>query len=360
MNEALKFADELRQLYARERTTMADFMIALVEFDRRRLYLELGFSSLWKFCLEGLHLGEGATNLRTRAVGLLQRFPALVDPLRDGRLTLSTLCEIGKVLTVENVAQLIDRAAWKTHEEAEVIVASLRPKEVRSEGLFRAPAVACSTPASQPVCDHPHEEPATSPSAHVQSPPPTARPFEPVSGSEWRFRALLSQETKEKLLTARELAASTVGVDWDDVLREMAQAYIEKVEKRLAKKTDRPRKTKQAPTDEGTISADVRRVVWERDEGRCAWLGPDGHRCGERRYLHYDHIIPRAQGGPSTADNIRLLCSAHNQHHADNVFGRAFMETKRRKITHDVVGDSNQAPPAKQAPETLQPQLEFT
>ena len=50
MNEALQFADELRRLYARERTAMADFMMALVEFDRRRFYLDLGYSSLWKFC----------------------------------------------------------------------------------------------------------------------------------------------------------------------------------------------------------------------------------------------------------------------------------------------------------------------
>ena len=103
MNEALKFADELKRLYANERKAMVDFLLALVEFDRRRLYLELGYNSLWKFCLEGLHLGEGATNLRTRAVGLLQRFPSLVEPLRDGRLTLSSLCELGKVLTAENI-----------------------------------------------------------------------------------------------------------------------------------------------------------------------------------------------------------------------------------------------------------------
>ena len=359
MNEALQFADELRRLYARERTAMADFMIALVEFDRRRLYLELGYNSLWKFCLEGLLLGEGATNLRTRVVGLLQRFPALIDPLRDGRLTLSSLCEIGKVLTEQNVTELIDRAAWKTHEEAEVIVASLRPKEVRSEGLFRAPdSTAASVPQSNPTtCGGPDDSPhVTPPTIPVSSPPAPPRPFEPVSGSEWRFRALLSQDTKERLLTARELAASTVGTEWDDLLRAMADAYIEKVEKRLAKKSDRPRKSNRMPKADGTISAAVRQVVWARDEGRCSWIGPDGHRCGERRHLNYDHIIPRAQGGPSTPENIRLLCSAHNQHHADNIFGRAFMETKRRQTAHDVVGDSRE----KQAPEERQAQLDFT
>jgi 5-methylcytosine-specific restriction endonuclease McrA len=29
--------------------------------------------------------------------------------------------------------------------------------------------------------------------------------------------------------------------------------------------------------------------------------------------LHFDHVIPISQGGPSTsADNIQLLCARHN------------------------------------------------
>ena len=354
---------------------MVEFLLALVEFDRRRLYLDLGYNSLWKFCLEGLHLGEGATNLRTRAVGLLQRFPSLAEPLRDGRLTLSTLCEIGKVLSEENLEGLIARAAWKTREEAEEIVASLRPKVAVSEGLFRAPELPSTRAPSPPVIV---DEPDTDPPVAAAAPMPETkgpisvrykpRALEPVSANRWRFRALVSSATRGKLLAAQYLAASTVGMNWDDVLRAMAEAYIEKVEKRVAKKTDQPRKPKCAPKDDGTICAEVRRLVWERDEGQCSWIGPDGHRCGERRYLQYDHIIPRAQGGTSTLENVRLLCSAHNQHHADQTLGREFMEKKRRTSTNARMGDRASAradsiteqPREKQATETLQSQLDFS
>ena len=329
MNEALKFADELKRLYARERTAMVDFLLALVEFDRRRLYLELGYNSLWKFCLEGLHLGEGATNLRTRAVTLLQQFPSLVEPLRDGRLTLSTLCEIGKILTRDNLADIVERAAWKTREEAEEIVASVRPKQAVSEGLFRAPL---PKPASATVRPQP-------------------RTFEPISLTRWRYRALVSKATRGKLLAAQHLAASTVGMDWDAVLAAMADAFIEKVEKRLAKKTDRPQKKPRMPKDDGTIPAEVRRQVWDRDGGCCSWVGPDGHRCSERRYLHYDHIVPRARGGSSSVDNIRLLCSKHNQHHADQTLGRDFMEAKRGATTHPRMGDSRLADDERTVPD---------
>ena len=54
------------------------------------------------------------------------------------------------------------------------------------------------------------------------------------------------------------------------------------------------------------IPADVRREVWRRDEGKCV-------KCGSRKNLEYDHIIPVSKGGSNTARNIELLCEVHNR-----------------------------------------------
>ena len=50
----------------------------------------------------------------------------------------------------------------------------------------------------------------------------------------------------------------------------------------------------------------VRQAVFERDRGRCV-------DCGERFDLQYDHIIPVALGGASTAANLQLLCGDCNR-----------------------------------------------
>ena len=58
------------------------------------------------------------------------------------------------------------------------------------------------------------------------------------------------------------------------------------------------------------IPSAVRREVWRRDEGKCV-------KCGSRKNLEYDHIIPVAEGGGNTARNIELLCEACNRAKSD-------------------------------------------
>lgn len=78
---------------------MADFLVALADFDRRRGWEPLGHASLFGFLHAELGLSNSASFWRMSAARLLQRFPGLIEPLGDGRLCLSTTAELAKVLT---------------------------------------------------------------------------------------------------------------------------------------------------------------------------------------------------------------------------------------------------------------------
>src|SRR5262252_4108899 len=106
--DPLAFHAQLGRLAAREHEAQAEFLVWLAEFDRRNVYLALGYSSLWTYLLDCLHFDEGQVNLRTRVVHLIQRFPMVAEALRDRRLSMSTLVMLGPVLTEANVTELID------------------------------------------------------------------------------------------------------------------------------------------------------------------------------------------------------------------------------------------------------------
>jgi hypothetical protein len=75
-------------------------------------------------------------------------------------------------------------------------------------------------------------------------------------------------------------------------------------------------------------------MVWERDGGQCTYADALGRRCSERRFLTLEHKHPHALRGPSTAQNLCLLCSNHNAHTARQVFGAAHVDNKRFERAH--------------------------
>ncbi|WP_332842342.1 HNH endonuclease [Anaeromyxobacter terrae] len=158
-----------------------------------------------------------------------------------------------------------------------------------------------------------------------------------VTESHWSLRVTLDRACKEDLETLRCLLSHKLpDGDLAAVLHEAIRCAIDKHGKRKGavapeRKTKRPEAmAARSPEATSTISAIVRRSVWKRDGGRCAWVGPDGCRCNSRWKLELDHICPLALGGPSTIDNLRLVCRAHNLLHAERTFGREHMEGFRR------------------------------
>jgi HNH endonuclease len=57
------------------------------------------------------------------------------------------------------------------------------------------------------------------------------------------------------------------------------------------------------------IPEDVKRLVYERDRGRCL-------ACGSDELIQYDHVVPWSMGGGNEPHNIRLLCAGCNRRQA--------------------------------------------
>ena len=324
---------DLVSLAMRDRETTAALLAHLAEVDVRRLYIPLGYSSMHAYCVEELRLSEDAAYKRIRAARAARQFPVLFDALADGRLHLAAISVLAPHLTAENVEELIAAATHRRKSEVEEILARrfAAPREIPVR-VQAVPSVAPSELApgrvgsELPLDPDPNQLAPGRVESGTDASPTTERFF---------LQLTISRSTKEKLRHAQALLSHAVPAgDMAQVLDRALDSLIKELEKQKlgagsARAVRHHGSGRSGPARSRYIPAQVRRAVWERDQGQCTFVGTNGRRCRERRFLQFDHVEPFARGGKATVEGLRLRCRAHNQYEAERVFGAEFMSRKR-------------------------------
>jgi hypothetical protein len=333
--ESRHSAARLADLLKNERHAMADFLLALAEFDRRRGWIQLGYSSLFTFLTGRLELSKAAAFFRFKAAGLIQRYPEIVAPLRDGRLCITTMASLARVLTPENSAAVLPRFFHLSKQEAKGIAAEFLPvanppRRTVVTTVLVAPIANPPETTSQTVFldepNPPKEGPMPSKDPVVALEP--AMRVEPLTATVRRVHLTVSDAFLEKLEAARlALSHSMPGASEEDVLAAGLDLLLARDAKNKAL-VEKPRSTTAEVADApefDRVSAAARREVWRRDGGACQWLLDSGGVCGSRLRVELDHIIPVALGGRSVIGNLRLLCDCHNRWAARQKLGHGLM-----------------------------------
>ena len=311
---------------------MADFLIALADFDRQRAWAELGYSSLFWFLHRELRLSKGAAHFRKVAAELVQGHPEVVAPLRDGRLCLSTVVELAKAAEVVDLPAVLPRYYGLSRREAAEVSAAIRPvmrapiRDVVTVVTPRpSPATSIAANHDTPVVVQPHE-----PLLRVSIPAETV--VVPLDEERRRMHITLSRRFLAKLEAARDaLSHSHPGATNETILESGLDLLLARHRKRRGIGATRARNGRSAAAP-GRIRAEVKREVWERDGGRCRWPLDGGGICASTLRLEFDHVVPRGRGGSSEAANIRLLCRFHNQLTARATYGDDLMDRFAREV----------------------------
>jgi hypothetical protein len=144
----------------------------------------------------------------------------------------------------------------------------------------------------------------------------------PLSPDRYRVQITIGGDTLEKLRLAQDLLRHAVPSGDEAVILDRAlTALLADIAQRKFAAVERPRPSSQTAPGSRHIPAEVRRRVWLRDVGRCAFVGTGGRRCSERAFLEFHHLKPYALGGDATVENIQLRCRSHNAHEARLYFG---------------------------------------
>ena len=255
-------------------------VVHLAEFESRGLHLRAGYSSLYSYCIEVLHLSEAEAYNRIEAGRAGRRFPRLLEMLANGQLTLTTVRLLARRLTPENCNSLLAAASGMSKRQVEDLLAARWPRP--------------DPPAS----------------------------IVPLGDDRVRFAFTGTAETRELLELARDMLRHALpDGDTGQIVTRALRLLVTDLTRRRFAATPRPRGGQATPDDGRYISAEVKRAVWIRDRGRCAFIGRDHRRCNERAWLEFHHVIPYARGGRATVENIQLRCRAHNGYEAALEFG---------------------------------------
>jgi hypothetical protein len=292
-----------KHLVAREREVTTQVLWHLREIECRRLFAQLGFSSLFEYAVKELGYSEASAARRIQAMRLLRDLPEVEEALIEGKLTLSHLSSAqsffqhekkqeGRIYSAEEKLELVQSLQGTSQRQTEKILIALSPE---------------SLPAR-------HEK------------------IRPLSETHSEFKTVIPDELLKKLERVKELAAHRLKTgSWAEVLDLMADQAIKVLDpafRRIASPAPELKNgaRKQASSSRYIPKA-LKRSVFERAEGQCEFMDERSERrCSCRSFLQVDHIVPLALGGTTSSGNLRILCQAHNQWAALQSFGRAKMQ----------------------------------
>ncbi len=284
-----ELCERLRDLVGRDNDITADIIECLAQMLERQLHLAMGFSSLHDFCVERFGFSHDVAWKRVRVARLATRHPEVIELLRQGRISVSGLVSIAP--HADDRPDLIEKAVDKSSRAIEAMVAGEKPD-------------------------------ALSPRGHSSA--------KPVGPQTFKLEVVVNEEQLEKIQAVRGLLRNrNPEGDLAAIIELAMDVLIAKIEKQKFSAGARPRRPGRAATT--GVPAAVRREVYARDGGRCAYVGDDGRRCNSRESVEYDHIVPAAEGGPATVENGRLLCEPHNKFAARQHLGAARVEAAKAR-----------------------------
>jgi len=289
---------QIKEYVSDERRALVCILAHLREIERRRLYSERGFKSLFDYAVGELSYSEDQAARRIQAMRLIKDVPEVEHKIASGELSLSNAHQVqtlfrnleqkesDRMMTKVEKLKVLASVEHKSRREAERVLIKWQPQAALPKERERI-----------------------------------------VANDISEVRFLLSEKLKAKLEAVRSLLGPRgVGLGYAELFEEMSDLSLQALKtKRFGKNRTNRVGSKKAVTLQPVqqsnnpryISKAMKHQIWERDRGSCT-------RCGGQRNLNYDHIRPVALGGKSESENLRLLCFACNQRASTKIFRKIY------------------------------------
>ena len=270
---------ELKTLVSQEIRITTLILEYLQEVEFRKVYLQMGYPSLFEFCLKELRYSEGASQRRISAMRLLKELPEVEAKIISGALSLTVVSQAqsffrkqakkAKTYSKVEKLKLLKSIENSSKRDCEILLLKLAPEEANVDRL-RA-----------------------------------------ISEQLTEIRLTVEPDFLKKLDTIRNLLShAKPNVTNKEILDYSMEFFLEKKDPMRSYPHSLP---PVAVKQTRHISVHMKRAVWKKSNGQCCYQDPlTGRRCESKKFLEIDHIQAYSKKGTNKLDNLQLLCSGHN------------------------------------------------
>jgi hypothetical protein len=315
---------QIKTMVQSERDLLVKILHHLREIERRRLFCDLGYKSLFDYAVNELKYSEGQASRRIQAMRLIKDLPVIEAKIADGTLSLSNvqqaqnffrnlqIAEPRNVIRPQDKLDVLSQLENKSVRDAQKKLAEINPIQAmpkEKERVITETAIEVKFVMSDKLKTKLDDARALlgPKGAHMSY----AELFESLT--DLSLEALENKRFGQKRIEAEKKTGAadvqSFAEKQNDLPKKSAVLAASKVNGHQMKT-----KSPKEKSNGRYISAELKREIWTRDRGQCV-------QCQSKRNVQFDHVIPVAKGGLSRLDNLRLLCFHCNQRASEKIFG---------------------------------------
>jgi hypothetical protein len=321
-----KLSDEiivsrLNILIVRERKLLHLILLYLAEFEKRKLYLTLGRSTLFEYLVKDVGYSGGSSQRRIEALRLMLQAPELAEKIESGAVNLTqvgllsqavkqkeeeTKTKISAKEKSELLCQIENKSSAQTQkilcQELDIALKAPEKKQVqKDESVHHSVTFTKAQDEKLLRCQEllGHKLSQENKSHNT------------VNTLESLMDFFLDKKSPTKPMASRDTNAETTRKN---------EPAVNDLKSNLAKSSDSDRSpisTRSGIPTKSPISSKVptktRRAVFQK-YSCCQFQGSKSEEiCGSRYKLEIEHLHPLWAGGSHDFENLTVLCSSHNK-----------------------------------------------
>jgi len=277
--ENTKLNEKVKSLAVQERKLTQVILEHIAEVDRRRLFLDMAYPSLFDYLTKEIGYSSGAAQRRIDAARLIQKIPEVSEQINTGVINLAQISrlqgacrqikkESGKAVDIVIQKDLLQKLENQSTEKTELILAQEFQIKLK-----------------------------TNEKKHIQR------------DESVRIELTFSKEEMALIKSAQALLSHKTGGTLKATFLEMANKIVKTSTATVAVKN--PSMTR-VPATLKTVTPRLKKEILNRDQVCQFKDEKSGKICASNYFLEIDHIRPKFAKGGNEPENLRVLCKNHN------------------------------------------------